>query len=134
MKRIAFTLLTLVLGVTATLIGTAGSASTIVPLSKCSSHPTFAGNSGVINLGTGSGGSFVWGGRMIPTTREPGVYRISVYAGSKVKDEKNGHYPYFPHGSLPASIARPGYRMSISVTLVSDTGNVYTSVQNRCIM
>lgn len=134
MKRIAFILMTLVIGVTAALLGTAGAASAKVSLPNCRSNPTFAGSAGVINLGMGARGSFVWGGRMIPTSREPGTYRISVYAGSKVRDGKNGHYPYFPHGSLPASIARPGYRMYISVTLVSDSGGVYNSVPNGCIM
>lgn len=49
-------------------------------------------------------------------------------------DGKNNHYAYFPYGSLPVNLAFQGRRISISVNLVSDSGGVYNSVQNGCVM
>ncbi len=128
------TLAVLFLTLTGTLVGTAGAASAVVPMPSCKSNPSFRGDSGVIHLGETAEGNFVWSGAMTPITEEPGFYRISVYGGKRVLDGKNKHYPYFPHGSLPAKLAFQGRRMSISVNLVSDTGSEYNSVQNGCVM
>lgn len=136
MKRLAVSLAALFLTLAATLVGSAGTASAIVPVStpSCKNNPSFPGDSGVIRLGETAQGTFVWTGAMTPVSREPGFYKISVYGGKRVLDGKNAHYPYFPHGSLPAKLAFPGRRMSISVTLTSDSGSVYHSVQNGCVM
>jgi hypothetical protein len=134
MKRLQLAVLTLVITISATLIGTASTAQAAT-LPSCTSNPKYTGSAGVINFGETANGSFIWGGEMTPITLDPGTYVISVYAGSKVKDGKNGHYLYFPHGSLPPSVARPGYRMYISVTHVSDAnGQTYVSIPNGCIM
>jgi|GEM_PF-4775945 hypothetical protein len=135
MRRRALALFAILIFVLAGEIATRLPAMAATALPSCKKDPKFVASAGEIDLGETPQGTFVWSGKMNPIALDPGTYVIGVYAGSKRKDGKNGHYPYFPHGSLPNSVARPGYRMMITVTHVADAdGRTYTSIPNGCIM
>lgn len=69
-------------------------------------------------------GTLQWGVFAMPLVGIFATYDISVRVGKRQVDYKL--QPYWPHGSLPKSIARPGTTLTISGAVSSaQTGTTY---------
>jgi hypothetical protein len=93
---------------------------------------TYTGPDGFLAVQTSPSGSVAWGGELNNKMDEAGFYVINVLINGKRKDGTNNHYLYFPHGSLPPSVARSGATFVLQVDLQSDSGQHYVNVTNGC--
>jgi hypothetical protein len=89
---------------------------------------TYPGPNGFLAVHTTMEGRVQWVGGLNIKLDEAGYYVIDVLVNGKRADRKNKHYLYFPHGSLPPSIAPSGATFVLQVDLQSDSGAHYVSV------
>src|SRR5438067_10235533 len=69
---------------------------------------TYRGPDGFLAVQTSPSGSVAWGGGLNNKADEAGLYVIDVLVNGKRADRKNKPYLYFPHGSIPPSLAPSG--------------------------
>ena len=93
---------------------------------------TYRGPAGYLAVQTSPSGSVAWGGGLYNKADEAGLYMIDVLVNGQRADRKNKPYVYFPHGSLPPSLAPSGATFVLQVDLQSDSGHHYVNVTNGC--
>jgi hypothetical protein len=112
---------------------------------KSSVHPTrpesadqgscrsirYSGSAGYIAVRTSSIGTVAWGIYMKAAVNRIGLWFVTVYVGERQVDHKVQAYE--PHGSVPASLAKPGSIFSIRATMTNEHGD-FESVPNGCLI
>jgi hypothetical protein len=113
----------------------AASASS-TPVPSCLAI-TYRGNAGEISVQTNPfSGSIQWGIKMFRESDNYGRWLVDVYVGTKRFDHKDQWYN--PHGSIPASYAKPGRHIKILADLYALQPNGETAhffnVPNECVV